>query len=187
MDHQVHKSPLNRGLIEHSEKNFRCSSTHFFTKNSRARIIYKEFILRNPTTCCILEAILRDWKDKPILKIEKIASIDHRVAIILLTEKLCDLSWFEITLSRLLIQLQTTGQFRPAILAMILPSLLDYSERNFSLGLGIPPHMPSWGNMLNEGQRDIARGIWWTTLFPGMMIVIKEKAEKEGWGSPAEK
>jgi len=40
--------------------------------------------------------------------------------------------------------------------------------------------MPSWGNMLNEGQRDIARGIWWTTLFPGMMIVIKEKAEKEG-------
>jgi ABC-type dipeptide/oligopeptide/nickel transport system permease subunit len=31
--------------------------------------------------------------------------------------------------------------------------------------------MPSWGNMLNEGQRDIARGIWWTTLFPGMMIV----------------
>lgn len=40
------------------------------------------------------------------------------------------------------------------------------------LGLGIPPHLPSWGNMINEAQRDIMRGIWWTTLFPGMMIVI---------------
>lgn len=29
-----------------------------------------------------------------------------------------------------------------------------------------------WGNMLNEAQRDIMRGIWWTTISPWMMIVI---------------
>ncbi|MGB9881161.1 MAG: ABC transporter permease [Methanomassiliicoccales archaeon] len=39
------------------------------------------------------------------------------------------------------------------------------------LGLGIPPHLPSWGNMLNEAQRDIMRGVWWTTLFPSIMII----------------
>lgn len=26
--------------------------------------------------------------------------------------------------------------------------------------------------MLNEAQRDIMKGIWWTTIFPGAMIVI---------------
>ncbi|PKL60845.1 MAG: peptide ABC transporter permease [Methanomicrobiales archaeon HGW-Methanomicrobiales-4] len=40
------------------------------------------------------------------------------------------------------------------------------------LGLGIPAHLASWGNMMNEGQRDIMRGIWWTTLFPGIMIIL---------------
>lgn len=40
------------------------------------------------------------------------------------------------------------------------------------LGLGIPPHLASWGNMMNESQRDIMQGIWWTTLFPGIMIVL---------------
>jgi len=39
------------------------------------------------------------------------------------------------------------------------------------LGLGIPPHLPSWGNMLNEAQRDVMRGVWWTTLFPSIMII----------------
>ena len=39
------------------------------------------------------------------------------------------------------------------------------------LGLGIPPHQPSWGNMLMGGQRSILAGCWWITFFPGMMIV----------------
>lgn len=40
------------------------------------------------------------------------------------------------------------------------------------LGMGIPPHQPSWGNMLIGGQRSILAGDWWITLFPGLMIVI---------------
>lgn len=39
------------------------------------------------------------------------------------------------------------------------------------LGLGIPPHQPSWGNMLMGGQRSILAGCWWITLFPGLAII----------------
>ena len=40
------------------------------------------------------------------------------------------------------------------------------------LGMGIPPHEASWGNMLMGGQRSILASVWWITLFPGSMIVI---------------
>lgn len=58
-----------------------------------------------------------------------------------------------------------------SVTLMTAHAILTESFLSF-LGLGIPPHLPSWGNMLNEAQRDVMRGIWWTTLFPGMMIVI---------------
>lgn len=46
------------------------------------------------------------------------------------------------------------------------------SEATLSfLGLGIPPHQPSWGNMLIGGQNQILSGAWWVVLFPGIMIV----------------
>ncbi|OPY50288.1 MAG: nickel transporter permease NikC [Methanosaeta sp. PtaU1.Bin060] len=58
-----------------------------------------------------------------------------------------------------------------SVTLMTAHAILTESFLSF-LGLGIPPHLPSWGNMLNEAQRDIMRGIWWTTIFPGLMIVI---------------
>jgi ABC-type dipeptide/oligopeptide/nickel transport system permease subunit len=58
-----------------------------------------------------------------------------------------------------------------SVTLMTAHAILTESFLSF-LGLGIPPHLPSWGNMLNEAQRDIMRGIWWTAFFPGMMIVI---------------
>lgn len=46
------------------------------------------------------------------------------------------------------------------------------SETSMSfLGLGIPPHEPSWGNMLMGGQNSILIGSWWMVLFPGLSIV----------------
>lgn len=46
------------------------------------------------------------------------------------------------------------------------------SEATLSfLGLGIPPHQPSWGNMLIGGQNHILSGAWWVVLFPGVMII----------------
>lgn len=38
------------------------------------------------------------------------------------------------------------------------------------LGLGIPPEIPSWGNMLSESRRYITRAPW-LLIFPGMMII----------------
>lgn len=38
------------------------------------------------------------------------------------------------------------------------------------LGLGIPPEIPSWGNMLSESRRYITRAPW-LLIFPGAMII----------------
>lgn len=39
------------------------------------------------------------------------------------------------------------------------------------LGLGIPPHEPSWGNIIMEEMDDLMAGVWWTVFFPGMVII----------------
>ena len=40
------------------------------------------------------------------------------------------------------------------------------------LGVGIKPPTAEWGVMVSEGARDIDTGKWWTSLFPGAMIVL---------------
>ncbi|MDR1741579.1 MAG: ABC transporter permease [Synergistaceae bacterium] len=49
-------------------------------------------------------------------------------------------------------------------------SLLDLAALDF-LGLGIPPAIPSWGNMLSEGRLYLTRAPW-LLLFPGACIVL---------------
>ncbi len=49
-------------------------------------------------------------------------------------------------------------------------SLLDMASLDF-LGLGIPPSIPSWGNMLSEGRMYLTRAPW-LLLFPGACIVL---------------
>jgi peptide/nickel transport system permease protein len=39
------------------------------------------------------------------------------------------------------------------------------------LGLGLPPEVPSWGNMLSEERIYITRAPW-LLLYPGMLIVV---------------
>jgi peptide/nickel transport system permease protein len=39
------------------------------------------------------------------------------------------------------------------------------------LGAGVPPETPTWGNMLQEGQRLIQRA-WWLVLFPGVLLFL---------------
>src|SRR5690606_7608377 len=39
------------------------------------------------------------------------------------------------------------------------------------VGVGASPELPSWGNMLAEGQI-VVRQAWWITIFPGLAIVM---------------
>jgi peptide/nickel transport system permease protein len=39
------------------------------------------------------------------------------------------------------------------------------------LGIGVPPPLPSWGNMIADGAPDLATAPW-TTLFPGLAIAL---------------
>jgi peptide/nickel transport system permease protein len=50
--------------------------------------------------------------------------------------------------------------------AIFLEASLSY------LGLGVQIPTPSWGNMLQDGQRDLITGAWWMTVFPGMAIFL---------------
>jgi peptide/nickel transport system permease protein len=49
-------------------------------------------------------------------------------------------------------------------------SLLDMAALDF-LGLGIPPEIPSWGNMLSEGRTYLTMAPW-LLFFPGSFIVL---------------
>jgi peptide/nickel transport system permease protein len=50
--------------------------------------------------------------------------------------------------------------------AILLEASLSY------LGLGVQIPTPSWGNMLQDGQRELLAGAWWLTVFPGSMIFL---------------
>ncbi len=39
------------------------------------------------------------------------------------------------------------------------------------LGLGVPPSIPSWGNMLTDA-RDYVRTAWWMSVFPGAALAL---------------
>lgn len=44
------------------------------------------------------------------------------------------------------------------------------------LGVGIQPPQPEWGVMVADSASDILLGIWWTSLFPGALIVLAAAA-----------
>jgi peptide/nickel transport system permease protein len=50
-------------------------------------------------------------------------------------------------------------------------AILDASGLAF-LGLGIRPPTPEWGVMVSEGAQNIISGQWWTSVFPGAVIVF---------------
>lgn len=40
------------------------------------------------------------------------------------------------------------------------------------IGFGAQPPTPSWGLMISEGQKYLATGQWWWTVFPGIAIML---------------
>lgn len=49
-------------------------------------------------------------------------------------------------------------------------SMLEVAVLDF-LGVGVPPHIPSWGTMINEGQVFIQRAPW-VIIFPGIFLAL---------------
>ncbi len=63
--------------------------------------------------------------------------------------------------------------FAPAVTIatfQVASAIITESSLSF-LGLGIPVNIPSWGNMLHQGQLYI-ESAWWLTVFPGICIML---------------
>lgn len=67
---------------------------------------------------------------------------------------------------------------RNSIQAVFVVTLFNFAGAIFIevslsfLGIGVPPTVPSWGNMLYHAQSDFIAGAWWIGIFPGLLIVI---------------
>lgn len=82
---------------------------------------------------------------------------------------------------------------RNSVPAIFVITLFNFASAIFTevslsfLGIGIPPAIPSWGNMLYYAQNDILIGAWWIGLFPGMMIfltILSINFIGEAWKDP---
>ena len=40
------------------------------------------------------------------------------------------------------------------------------------IGVGVPPPQAAWGLMLSDGRDGMMAGFWWTSVFPGLAIVM---------------
>ncbi len=40
------------------------------------------------------------------------------------------------------------------------------------LGVGLVPPTPEWGVMIGEGAKDVLEGVWWTSVLPGLFILL---------------
>jgi len=67
----------------------------------------------------------------------------------------------------------------PNVLLVAIPVLsLNFADAILTeaglsfLGVGLPPTEPDWGVDISGSRGDVTRGIWWTTMFPGLMIFL---------------
>ncbi|MEU8403874.1 ABC transporter permease [Nonomuraea sp. NPDC048892] len=54
---------------------------------------------------------------------------------------------------------------------LMIPHAIWHETALSFLGLGLPAHLASLGNMINDGQRSLLAGDWWSSLFPGLLIL----------------
>jgi peptide/nickel transport system permease protein len=55
---------------------------------------------------------------------------------------------------------------------LMVPHAIWHETALSFLGLGLPPHLASLGNMINDGQRSLLAGAWWPSVFPGLFILL---------------
>lgn len=61
-------------------------------------------------------------------------------------------------------------------LVLLLPHAIFHESALSFLGVGLPPHQPSLGNLIAAGQRSLLTGAWWISVFPGFLILIASVA-----------
>lgn len=55
---------------------------------------------------------------------------------------------------------------------LMMPHAVWHETALSFLGLGLPPHAASIGNMINDAQRSLLIGGWWMSLAPGLLLII---------------
>ncbi len=55
---------------------------------------------------------------------------------------------------------------------LMMPHAIWHETALSFLGLGLPPHLASLGNMINDGARSLLAGNWWASIFPGLFILL---------------
>ena len=56
-------------------------------------------------------------------------------------------------------------------MVLLLPHAIFHESALSFLGLGLPPHQASLGNLIAAGQRSMLAGAWWISVFPGLLIL----------------
>lgn len=75
--------------------------------------------------------------------------------------------------ARIMLQHLVPNAMAPVIVAgtlMVGTTILVESALSF-LGMGVPPEVPTWGNIVNDGS-DALRDAWWIATLPGLAIVV---------------
>ncbi|GAB2947979.1 ABC transporter permease [Micromonospora polyrhachis] len=55
---------------------------------------------------------------------------------------------------------------------LMVPHAVWHESALSFLGLGLPPHLASLGNMINDGRGELFAGAWWPSLVPGLFIIV---------------
>jgi peptide/nickel transport system permease protein len=59
---------------------------------------------------------------------------------------------------------------------LLFPHAIFHESALSFLGVGLPPHQASLGNVLADGRRSLLAGGWWPSLFAGLMIFLVSAA-----------
>lgn len=62
-------------------------------------------------------------------------------------------------------------QFFVGLVLMFPHAILHEASISF-LGFGLPPEQPAIGIILSESMKYISSGMWWTAVFPGLVLVL---------------
>ncbi|MFE1350032.1 ABC transporter permease, partial [Streptomyces sp. NPDC058757] len=55
---------------------------------------------------------------------------------------------------------------------LMVPHAMWHESALSFLGLGLPSHQASLGNLVQSARSSLLSGAWWPTLFPGLFLIV---------------